>query len=106
MTNFTSALVESGSGARKERFLESLLPKLVLAPTTVCVLIFVYGFILWTAWISFTNSRLLPQYDLVGFIQYIKLYSNDRRWLADSLEAGGKSSLSSATWRSRSQKDL
>jgi glucose/mannose transport system permease protein len=82
MTNFTSALVESGSGARKERFLESLLPKLVLAPTTVCVLIFVYGFILWTAWISFTNSRLLPQYDLVGFIQYIKLYSNDRWWLA------------------------
>ena len=62
--------------------MENLLPKLVLAPTTVCVLIFVYGFILWTAWISFTNSRLLPQYDLVGFIQYIKLYSNDRWWLA------------------------
>jgi glucose/mannose transport system permease protein len=64
------------------RFLENLLPKLVLAPTTVCVLIFVYGFILWTTWISFTNSRLLPRYDLVGFIQYIKLFSNDRWWLA------------------------
>ena len=62
--------------------LENLLPKLVLAPTTLAVLIFVYGFILWTIWISFTKSKLLPKYDLIGFFQYIKLFSNDRWWVA------------------------
>lgn len=62
--------------------LENLLPKLVLAPTTLAVLIFVYGFILWTTWISFTKSKLLPKYDLIGFFQYIKLFSNDRWWVA------------------------
>jgi glucose/mannose transport system permease protein len=82
MTTLSSPSIEHKRRTGGARFLENLLPKLVLAPTTVCVLIFVYGFILWTAWISFTNSRLLPQYDLVGFIQYIKLYSNDRWWLA------------------------
>ncbi len=62
--------------------LENLLPKLVLAPTTAACLIFVYGFILWTAWISFTRSRLLPRYDLAGFFQYVKLFTNDRWWVA------------------------
>lgn len=62
--------------------LENLLPKLVLAPTTAACLIFVYGFILWTAWISFTKSRLLPRYDWAGFFQYIKLFTNDRWWVA------------------------
>ncbi len=62
--------------------LENWLPKLVLAPTTVACLIFVYGFILWTAWISFTKSRLLPRYDWAGFFQYLKLFTNDRWWVA------------------------
>jgi len=63
-------------------FLETFLPKLVLAPTFVASLVFVYGFILWTAWISFTKSRLLPKYDLTGFYQYFKLFTNDRWWVA------------------------
>lgn len=58
------------------------MPKIVLAPTFAASLIFVYGFILWTAWISFTKSRLLPKYDLVGFYQYFKLFANDRWWVA------------------------
>ncbi len=62
--------------------LENWLPKLVLAPTTVACLVFVYGFILWTAWISFTRSRLLPRYDWAGFFQYFKLFTNDRWWVA------------------------
>jgi glucose/mannose transport system permease protein len=82
MTTHSSLSIESGRGARGARLLENLLPKLVLAPTTVCVLLFVYGFILWTTWISFTKSGLLPRYELAGFIQYIKLFSNDRWWLA------------------------
>jgi len=61
---------------------EDLLPKIVLAPTTLAATIFIYGFILWTAWISFTKSRMLPRYDLAGFYQYVKLFTNDRWWVA------------------------
>lgn len=63
-------------------FFENFLPKMVLAPTFLASLVFVYGFVLWTAWISFTKSRLLPKYDLVGFYQYIKLFTNERWWVA------------------------
>ena len=73
---------DPGGFSRLSGFLERFIPKLVLAPTFAASLIFVYGFILWTAWISFTNSRLLPKYDLVGFIQYIKLFTNERWWVA------------------------
>ena len=76
----------AGSAVRSVRkfsdFLEVFLPKMVLAPTFVASLVFVYGFILWTAWISFTKSRLLPKYDLIGFFQYFKLFTNDRWWVA------------------------
>jgi glucose/mannose transport system permease protein len=60
--------------------LEVWLPKLVLSPTMVITLIFIYGFIIWTTVISFTKSRILPQYDFVGLLQYEKLFLNDR-WL-------------------------
>ena len=59
-------------------WLEKQLPKLVLAPSFVAILIFVYGFIGWTAWISFTKSKLLPRYDIVGLIQYDRLFVSPR----------------------------
>jgi glucose/mannose transport system permease protein len=59
-------------------WLERQLPKLVLAPSAVALLIFVYGFIAWTAWISFTRSRLLPRFELDGFIQYDRLFQSPR----------------------------
>lgn len=62
--------------------LQRFLPQLVLAPTTVAILVFVYGFIFWTGWISLTRSKLLPRYDLAGFQQYITLFNNDRWWVA------------------------
>jgi glucose/mannose transport system permease protein len=62
--------------------IEDLLPKIVLAPTTLAAMVFIYGFILWTAWISFTKSRMLPRYDLAGLYQYAKLFTNDRWWVA------------------------
>jgi glucose/mannose transport system permease protein len=40
--------------------LQGLLPKLVLAPSFLLVLIFVYGFNLWTLFLSFTNSTDPP----------------------------------------------
>lgn len=60
--------------------LEVWLPKLVLSPTMVITLVFIYGFIIWTAVISFTKSRILPRYDFVGLLQYEKLFLNDR-WI-------------------------
>ncbi len=63
-------------------FLENSLPKIVLSPTIVSIFVFVYGFILWTAWLSFTKSRLLPRYKIEGFGQYIKLFSSERWWVA------------------------
>lgn len=62
--------------------LGTLLPKLVVAPTFVATLIFIYGFMLWNAWLSFSSSRMLPKYDWAGFIQYEKLFANDRWWVA------------------------
>ena len=47
-------------------------------PVFIAALLFVYGFIGWTAWVSFTRSRLLPNYDLVGTIQYERLFASPR----------------------------
>lgn len=58
------------------------LPKLVVAPTFIAALVFIYGFMLWNAWLSFSSSRMLPKYDWVGTIQYEKLFANDRWWVA------------------------
>lgn len=60
------------------KWLEEHMPKLVLAPSFIVVLVFVYGFIGWTAWVSFTRSRLLPRYEIDGFIQYDRLFDSPR----------------------------
>ncbi len=62
--------------------LGELLPKLVVAPTFVVAVIFIYGFMLMNAWLSFSSSRMLPKYDWAGLIQYEKLFANDRWWIA------------------------
>ena len=59
-------------------WLEKHLPKIVLGPSFFAIILFVYGFIAWTAWISFTKSRLMPKYDIVGFIQYSRLFDSPR----------------------------
>jgi glucose/mannose transport system permease protein len=55
--------------------LADFLPKLVLSPSLAIVLVFVYGFIFFTFYLSFTNSRILPKFGLVGFENYTKLFS-------------------------------
>ncbi|MGB0695152.1 MAG: carbohydrate ABC transporter permease [Rhodospirillaceae bacterium] len=60
------------------RLLERHLPKMVVAPSFAAILIFVYGFIGWTAWISLTKSRLLPKYEIEGLIQYERLLAAPR----------------------------
>ena len=59
-------------------WLERQIPKMVLAPSFAGILIFVYGFIGWTAWVSLTKSKLLPKYDIVGLFQYDRLFVSPR----------------------------
>lgn len=56
------------------------LPKLVLSPTLAASLVFVYGFILVTIALSFTESRLLPHWEWAGLSRYAELFDNDRFW--------------------------
>ena len=60
------------------KWFEKQIPKIVLAPSFIAILLFVYGFIVWTGWVSLTRSRLLPKYDIVGFIQYDRLFDSPR----------------------------
>ena len=59
-------------------WLERNVPKLGLAPSFVAILIFVYGFIAWTAWVSLTRSKLMPRYEVDGFGQYTRLFASPR----------------------------
>ena len=54
--------------------LQVWLPKLVLSPSLAMALVFVYGFILFTVYLSFTDSRILPSFGWVGFENYVKLF--------------------------------
>ena len=56
------------------------LPRLVLSPTVLASLLFVYGFIALTAWLSLTESRLMPNYEFAGLEQYQTLFELDRWW--------------------------
>ena len=60
--------------------LQDALPKIVLAPSFVAILIFVYGFILWTIYLSFTNSKTFMSSTLVGTGSYERLW----RWTFDT----------------------
>lgn len=54
--------------------LRAWIPKLVLSPSLALTLVFVYGFIIFTAYLSFTDSRILPTFGWVGFENYEKLW--------------------------------
>src|SRR5438094_2438898 len=60
--------------------LQDLLPKIVLAPSFAATIVFVYGFILWTIYLSFTNSKTFPSYDITGARAYQRLW----RWTFES----------------------
>ena len=54
--------------------LQQWLPRLVLAPSFIVILLFVYGFIAYTGVLSFTDSKMLASYDFIGFENYAKLF--------------------------------
>lgn len=63
-------------------YLQELLPRLVLAPSFAAVIIFVYGFILFTGYLSFTDSKMLPSFGWVGLENYTKLWALPHWWRA------------------------
>jgi glucose/mannose transport system permease protein len=65
---------------KAQSILREILPRLVLSPSLFLILIFVYGFILFTGYLSFTDSRMLPSFDLVGLANYANLWGQ-RNWM-------------------------
>lgn len=61
-------------------WLQRALPKLVLAPSFGVILVVVYGFILFTGLLSFTDSKILPSFNFVGWENYVKLWGF-RNWI-------------------------
>jgi glucose/mannose transport system permease protein len=64
------------------RTLESVLPKLVIAPGFILGFAFIYGFMIWNGVLSLSASRMLPNYEMVGLAQYVSLFEIDRWWVA------------------------
>jgi glucose/mannose transport system permease protein len=62
--------------------LQAMLPRIVLAPSFAVVLLFVYGFIVFTAYLSFTDSKMLPSFGLVGMLNYERLWKLPHWWRA------------------------
>ena len=62
--------------------LQEWLPRLVLAPTFLITVIFVYGFMVWTGYLSLSASRMLPSYEYVGLEQYTRLWASPRWYVA------------------------
>jgi glucose/mannose transport system permease protein len=62
--------------------LQDVIPKLVLSPSVAAMVVFVYGFIAFTVWLSFTDSKMLPSYDWVGLENYVTLWGLSHWWTA------------------------
>lgn len=57
--------------------MQDWLPRIVLAPSFAVVLLFVYGFILFTGVLSFTGSKMLPDLTTwVGLNNYARLFNH------------------------------
>jgi len=54
------------------------LPKLVLAPSFLLAILFIYGLMLWNGYLSVSASRLLPNYEFIGLENYADLMASER----------------------------
>lgn len=50
-----------------------LLPKLLISPSAVLSLVCVYGYIMFTVYLSFTTSTMMPSYEFAGAASYERL---------------------------------
>ena len=72
-------LIQARRAPLRPRFGE-VLPKMVLAPSFISTVVFVYGFIAWTIYLSFTNSKAFPSSVLTGTRAYERLW----RWTLET----------------------
>lgn len=61
------------------RSFQTWLPRLVLSPSFALIVLFVYGFIAFTGYLSVSDSRMLPSYGFVGLDNYERLFGL-RHW--------------------------
>jgi glucose/mannose transport system permease protein len=54
-----------------------VLPKLLLSPSVLLVLVCVYGYIMFTIYLSFTSSTLMPSYEWAGTTSYQRLFVSE-----------------------------
>ena len=54
------------------------LPRIVVAPSFIISLLFIYGLMVWNGYLSLSASRILPNYEFVGLQQYAALLESDR----------------------------
>ena len=83
---------ESVRQASLRNRIERMLPKLVLSPTLITTLIFVYGFIVWTTVLSFTRSRAFANLRWGGVVQYARVWAHPR-WHVAVMNLGLYASL-------------
>ncbi|KFC68194.1 ABC transporter, permease protein [Devosia sp. LC5] len=70
-----SGLARSFDWAGLRRYLPAWF---AVAPSLAALLVFVYGFALWTAYISLSASKMIPDFTFVGLRNYQRLWGEDR----------------------------
>lgn len=68
--------------ARPSRLFRNLNGKIAALPMIFTALVVFVGGTLWTVVYSFTNSKLLPRANFIGFDQYERLWSTSRWWVS------------------------
>ena len=61
---------------------DRLLSKFVITPSALLIMLFVYGFMAFTIYLSFTDSKILPVLDWVGSKNYKALFAQPNWWTA------------------------
>src|SRR6202453_5158508 len=88
MTSLTNGSAEGTirpswrSRGKTRRWIALRMPQLAVAPSLAIIALVVYGFMLWTAYISLSRSSIMPNYEWAGLIQYQRLWSNPLWWIA------------------------
>jgi glucose/mannose transport system permease protein len=78
MSNALSANESPQATAGLRETLGAWAPRIAIAPGAIASVVYVFGFTLWTLYISVSNSTMLPTYKLVGLKPYFDLWSNAR----------------------------
>lgn len=67
---------------RPRKFFHNLQAKIAAIPMILTAMVIFMGCSVWTVYYSFTNSKLLPDSTFAGLVQYERLFTTDRWYLA------------------------